>query len=52
MTLNAGDHRYKALIVDDEPSILQVLEQVLVDANFIVTTADNGEDAVAYQALS
>jgi CheY-like chemotaxis protein len=36
------------LIVDDEFGILEVLESILSDAGFKVTTAVNGQDALAH----
>jgi CheY-like chemotaxis protein len=46
-SLDAGLHGKKILIVDDELGILEVLEFMLSDAGFAVTTALNGQEAVA-----
>lgn len=36
----------KILIVEDEPSVLQVLQHLLSAEGYLVTTANNGEDAL------
>lgn len=46
-SFNVGHRGKKILIVDDELGILEVLEFILGDAGFIVTTALNGQEALA-----
>ncbi len=43
-------HQKSVLIVDDDPDIRHILQEVFRDQGFLVTTASNGE--VAIRALS
>lgn len=51
MTNKSPRHRADILIIDDEPSIREVLQDILEDEGFNVTSASNGELArAAYKA--
>lgn len=41
-----SDHRYKILLVDDEPDILEFMEYNLKKENYTVFKAGNGRDAI------
>ena len=38
--------QYKILVVDDDPSIVNIIETALGEAGYAVITASNGEQAV------
>ena len=38
--------QYKILVVDDDPSIVNIIETALGEAGYAVLTASNGEQAV------
>lgn len=44
---NEKEHKYKVLIVDDEPTNLRVLQQILQDS-YRLSFAKNGEDALNF----
>ncbi|HET9221785.1 MAG TPA: response regulator [Roseiflexaceae bacterium] len=43
--------RLPLLIVDDEPPILELLQETLADAGYMVLTASNGREALAIAQL-
>ena len=44
--LDAGQHQYRILIVEDDPDSRSFLRQMLEQVGFIVEEADNGQEAV------
>ncbi len=47
MKLPEGEKRiYKILLVDDDPSVLEVTYEILKDKGYQITTAISGEDAL------